>query len=790
MGTKRLMYLLFHCRYEIKDPTYSGDMEKRRLGEKNTWDVTTSFTQDDIDEGRIRYHQLPELPPENDYFRYRVLAKNLVTDWYEFRIMVTPIRVDITSNYVLELEGMKQGKIGQDYLEAVSTVIEHGPDQIVYNIMHAPSYGDLLIFEEETKSKMRLEVGSNVTQGDINANRLFYRKHRTSTQRQEDHFQFRVIIPGDDTTVDMFDIVYKPFPSEEKFINNLLTGVLEGDTQVITEDDLFIETREYRDFRYSITVPPMHGSIELMNLETGLIDNENVSTFTNKDIKLRKLYYRHDDSETTEDSFDFVSVPDVNQSTEDGIMPDELSGTFDISIQLVNDNAPRRVMDRVFDVVVDRGRVVTLNDIQFDDADRDFDVRELVYSWNEIANGRFVAAEDHSVELESFTQWDLEEGSVFFIHSGARYERSVLWVTDGDKSVHTLFEVRASDPFIVITNNTGLVLQKGKSVCMSLNNLTVETNLDVTRDSIKIIIAVPPMHGVIKKHNIQKNRFNMHDVKSKRIFYHHDNSNFIEDEFRFIAKTENLQVQGVVKINILTEDDIRPPTIVTNEVVIVEENGRITLTRQHLKTMHPEYSDDEIMYKVTKQPSHGLLVFKKSNGREAEEFTQEDINKKRLQYYNIEPGYVTDEIIFDVSNGITALTELSLLFEIEPILIPVMVTNFTVSESQGHVISTDIISVKNKRLVEEGLRYIVVSEPTSGWIENKENPQVRLVQFFHAEVMNEQIYYEHDGNETLKDKFSVLVRSTDGSKQSNPQDIWITVIPTNDQPPKVSLIYS
>ncbi len=63
-------------------------------------------------------------------------------------------------------------------------------------------------------------------------------------------------------------------------------------------------------------------------------------------------------------------------------------GTFDIKIQLRNDNVPKRVVEKPLNVVANRGRVITTADIMYMDPDVDFDSSDLRYVPGDIPNGQ------------------------------------------------------------------------------------------------------------------------------------------------------------------------------------------------------------------------------------------------------------------------------------------------------------------------------------------------------------------------------------------------------------------
>ena len=47
-----------------------------------------------------------------------------------------------------------------------------------------------------------------------------------------------------------------------------------------------------------------------------------------------------------------------------------------------------------------------------------------------------------------------------FRHRGSNFGRILIWVNDGQLWVSTELKVRASKPFVQITNNTGLIVQR------------------------------------------------------------------------------------------------------------------------------------------------------------------------------------------------------------------------------------------------------------------------------------------------------------------------------------------
>ena len=171
----------------------------------------------------------------------------------------------------------------------------------------------------------------------------------------------------------------------------------------------------------------------------------NISSFTNRNIRDNHVVYLHDDSENEEDSFTFMATPIIEQPdflvqeisefsgkfiisrclfsqkhqfctftlwlpfchfchaslTKLKLFVCFLLGTFDIKILLRNDNVPKRVVEKVLNVVANRGRVITTEDIMYKDPDVDFDSSELRYILEDLHNGQVPNHKVFSLKVNS-----------------------------------------------------------------------------------------------------------------------------------------------------------------------------------------------------------------------------------------------------------------------------------------------------------------------------------------------------------------------------------------------------
>lgn len=99
-----------------------------------------------------------------------------------------------------------------------------------------------------------------------------------------------------------FKIVCFVGPDSLTLINQtLLVG--EGNLLTISNASLFLKTKEADQFVFHIEKIPAHGDLIRMT-QSGRSEvlNGN-STFTTQDILSNMIFYQHDDSETTNDTF-------------------------------------------------------------------------------------------------------------------------------------------------------------------------------------------------------------------------------------------------------------------------------------------------------------------------------------------------------------------------------------------------------------------------------------------------------------------------------------------------------
>eukprot|EP00061_Rhincodon_typus_P018672 g47933.t1 len=468
----------------LRGPLFIGGIDDSTQREPN------SFSTLDLWYGRVLYiHDGSE--DSHDQFSFSVFTstKKLVPDYlkgdrqYRFNITVTPTNdapaLVLPEGLVVE---QSDAALITKHNLSVETNAVNQEIEIRYSIAKGPKYGEIQRLQSSGEWKKISSFSQR--QKDISAQKVEYELLEKPHEDTEDNFHFQLFSNHAVSLIYTFHTLIKADVNTINLTNNGLT-LVEGEGELITWAELFAETLNSKNFVYTIKQSPRFGKLKRINHSDSSNSNDNITTFTNEDILGQRLMYMHDDSESTHDEFIFVAAAADTAIDNSESDPNSLSimGTFFITIQLRNDEKPVRIVDQLFHVVRNGQRLLTFEDLRYHDPDSDFDDAQLLYTRRGIPNGDLVLVNNTSRKLFQFSQEDLEQKRVLFVHRGADNGRFVLFVTDGKHYTSSLLEVRASDPYVRIVNNTDLLVQKGQGKPLTTANLSVNTNLFIADEN-------------------------------------------------------------------------------------------------------------------------------------------------------------------------------------------------------------------------------------------------------------------------------------------------------------------
>ncbi|NWV10925.1 CSPG4 protein, partial [Ptilonorhynchus violaceus] len=778
-------------RYEITEPPHFGQVQRQHS--RGEWKQVGSFSQRSLQRSRVRYcSTFKEVQMENvtDQFKFKVSIGNTISEEHTFPIKVKWLRYSLLKRAPLEIEKSKK-YLNSDNLFAVIADLEIPEDELHFKLLSLPKNGQILLNDQPLKKD------SVFSQKDIADQKVAY--ELTSRYHEDNYDSFRFLISTkylESTSYD-FEVFIKSDFRKIILTNNGL-NVIEGEGELITSTKLFVQTLDNKTFQYEVIQFPKHGKLKLTNFSGPFEKNDNLTIFTNKDITDKCLMYVHDDSETAFDEF-LVRASSKESGKERNFNPEleplSVEIRFNISVQLKNDEKPVRVIDKMFSIVRNGQRLLTLADLCYHDPDSDFDDGQLLYTRRGISNGDLVLTNDTLHRLYQFKQVDLELKQVLFIHHGADFGRFVVFVTDGKHYTSFLLEVNATDPYVRLDNNTGLLVQKGKEETVSTANLSATTNQDIRNDhELTYEILSFPKYGRIYVNNLLMDSFTQLDLIKGHVTYRHDDSNNLIDTFNFTVRARDVHLDAGLQIRIYLESHQQPPRVVNKNSLLVEEGKPVKISKGKLQVVHENSSPSEIVFTVRQLPVHGYIrkfssqeSHLSSDQRPVLSFTQQDINEGRVQYVQTVSNQLDDCFFLDVTNGVQTVSGIEISVDIIPRMIPLEVQNFTVIEGGSKALVEDDLKISSIHFAGLSCEFILTEQPKHGYVENSHIPGINLTTFTRKQVEQELIYYVHDDSEELMDNFTVIVNNTELWKQSLPQTVFVTVTAVNDEAPVVKV---
>uniref|UniRef100_A0A8C7SJF5 Chondroitin sulfate proteoglycan 4ba n=1 Tax=Oncorhynchus mykiss TaxID=8022 RepID=A0A8C7SJF5_ONCMY len=815
-------------RYDVVKPPQYGELQ--RLDSSGEWKPTGSFSQRLLEKERLRYlstFQEIQTATATDYFKCKVTVAGRVDTELVFPVTVKWVHYNLVRNVMADINKVRKVTLDSQYLYATVDIVTLSEDDLHFRVLSSPKKGQLLLVHE------LLKKNSTFSQRNVTDLKVLYELVDRPYEDTSDTFKFQVFSKHAQSQSYDFQISIKA-DVNSVFIRNYKLSIMEGESKLITKDELFAETLSTKELYYTVTSSPKHGKLARINLSNSNASYNNILTFSNQDLLEERVMYIHDDTETTQDQFTFIAS--TSQESKSSVTDEEVGskeGTFNISIQLVNDEKPVRVVDKVFHVVRDGQRLLTLDDLCYHDADSDFSDGQLVYTRRGIPMGDLVLVNDTSHRLFQFTQKELEEKRVLFLHRGVNSGRFVLFVSDGKHLVSTLLDVSAHDPFLSLGNNTGLLVQKGKEVTLTTGNFSVLTNLNVRDDSeVTYKVSEPPKNGWLYRHGNISVEFTQHDLKKGLVSYRHDDSKNLADWFSVTVKAKGHALNARINVKAYLESHQRPPILQHNNTLLVEESkpveqeliyyihdssetlednftvvandtglrkqsspcivyiqvtavndqhpvitanrvlrvwvGSVTEIRSEDLDAQDEDTPPEELRVIVTPPSNGHLALKSALTRPILNYTLQHIYLGQLlfglNYGNFGPPY---RLFSRCILGAVVTEGDHIVIDKSKLDASNLMSKLPTPQRSSHEIWFQVKSLPQHGVVVVGERNLTVEKPN-----------------FSQYILNKYgITYRHDDSETLHDHFVFDTWLNPKGKPVLEEWFNITVIPVNDQPP-------
>ncbi|MBB6462118.1 cadherin-like domain-containing protein [Flammeovirga kamogawensis] len=715
----------------------------------------SSFTQQNIIDNKIQYvHNGSSTSSDSFTFKVADDGSNELSN-QTFNITITPIDDDaptITTNNGLALnEGaslnITSTELGADDSDSDNTTL-------IFTITAAPSNGQI-----ENSDNPGVSITS-FTQQNISDGKIQYVHNGTNTT--SDTFTFKIAdgVPNENTG-QTFNITINPIDDDAPTIttNNDL-ALNEGVSLNITSTELGADDSDSDNttLLFTITAAPSNGQIENS-------DNPGISinSFTQQNISNSKIQYVHNGSNTTSDTFTFKIA--------DGVPNENTGQTFNITINPIDDDTPTITTNN--GLALNEGASLNITSTELGADDSDSDNTTLIFTISAApSNGQIENSDNSGVSINSFTQQDISDGKIQYVHDGTNTTSDTFTfkIADGVPNENTgqTFNITINpidDDTPTITTNNGLALNEGASLNITSTELGADDS-DSDNTTLILTITAAPSNGQIENSDnpgVSITSFTQQNISDGKIQYVHNGTNTTSDTFTFkIADgvpNENTGQTFNITINPIDDD---APTITTNNGLALNEGASLNITSTELGADDSDSDNTTLIFTIIAAPSNGQIENSDNPGVSINSFTQQNISDGKIQYVHNGTNTTSDTFTFRVTDGASnEINGQTFNITINPVDddAPVIIVNNGISLNIGDTatITTLELEIDDSDSDNLSLQFIITTNPNNGYLENTDDIGNDISSFTQQDLIDQKIRYINNGNSADTDTFTFTV---------------------------------
>ncbi|KAM9846954.1 FRAS1-related extracellular matrix protein 2-like [Aulostomus maculatus] len=639
----------------VEDPPSMGEILVKGV-------PAARFTQADIINGVVVYaHTGGEIGLESQQDGFNLTLTDMSDDWtvggnkvngVHVRVTILPVdsqapEVGVGVQFSV-IEGEKT-TIGPQHLNAddndtpvddiLCTIIVQPTAGYVENISPAPG-------SEKSRSGTAI---SAFTIRDIKEGNIYYvQSIHKGVEPVEDRFTFRCSDGINFSENHFFPIVIIPANDEKPEIYLREIVVMEGmniviDTPILNGADADIPPEE---LMFIISKPPKHGAI-LNQLSTGSVL---VTNFTLEQIReASSIIYEHDDSETTEDSFD-VTLTDGKYSVQKTAM---------VMIIAVDDETPRMLINDGLEVEIGEtkeinNKVLKATDLDSDDSTLTYIIRFGPGQGLLQRKTPFGSIENVTVGM-NFTQADIDAGLISYTHNGQEGIRDLIKfdVTDGiNPLIDRYFYITIGSMDMVFPDvvSKGVSLREGGRVTLTTDLLST-TDLNSPDEHLVFTVTRAPVRGHLEctdNPGMPIGSFTQLQLAGSKIYYIHTSDDELKmDSFEFEVTDGYNPIFRTFRISIVDVDN-KKPVVTVNGLIVTEGQSKL-ITPFELTAEDQDTAEKLLKFTITQLPVHGKLLYNQS--RPVTSFTKQDLNENLISYKHDGTESSDDSFSFTVTDG-------------------------------------------------------------------------------------------------------------------------------------------
>ncbi|XP_014826319.1 PREDICTED: FRAS1-related extracellular matrix protein 1-like [Poecilia mexicana] len=497
-------------------------------------------------------------------------------------------------------------------------------------------------------------------------------------------FVFSVSDPHGGTVSGLvFNITVTPVDNlpPEAFTN--LLRVEEGGAAFVTEEHLLVQDRDSpeEELRVEVQKTARHGRLELQGgvlLQGG--------SFRLPDLRGLQLRYIHDDSETRQD--------EVGLKVTDG--QNSMDVVLQVQVRPMNDEPPQLGGGLQTSLSCEEGGRVQMTVDFLSATDRDSDDSRLAYMLaRSPGRGELQRA---GVKTDKFSQQDLLQGRVYYVHSGAEigpgpvFDTVTLIISDGEAGVMddcchgdappppvplhgtlpvfdlniTVLPVNNKVPEVTLGKSL-LLVDEGSRACLC-GGVLGASDPDSPPQELTFHLEALPLHGFLENvlpmpgseksgAGIPIESFSLTHLTLGFIRYVQSEHRGVEptaDQMSIRVSDGTFSSAPVPFHIIINPTNDEPPSLLLTNFT-VKEGGAKELTPPTLDACDLDVPADLLTFQVERPPSHGRLVRTTQGGAGAQvtTFTLQELHQgMTVLYVHDDSDTLEDGVLLQLSDGV------------------------------------------------------------------------------------------------------------------------------------------
>ena len=543
-------------------------------------------------------------------------------------------------------------------------------------------------------------------------------------------------------------------------VNNSLT-INEGETIVLSGADLSATDIDNADNALAFTVSGVtNGQFELV-----ASPGSEITSFTQQQITDGDMQFVHDGGE---------SAPAYSVTVSDGSLIDGPSAAS-VTFSNVND-APVLVNNAL---TISEGGMVILDGATLSATDVDTAANTLEFTTSSISDGQFELVASPGSAITSFTQQQITDGDVQFVHDGGESAPAYsITVSDGSltdgPSVASISFSNANDAPALV--NKSLTINEGETVVLSGADLSA-TDIDNADNALAFTVsgATNGQFELVASPGLEITSFTQQQITDGNVQFVHDGGESAPAYSITVSDGSMTDGPSVASISFSNANDA--PALVNNSLTI-NEGETIVLSGADLSATDIDNADNTLAFTVS-GVTNGQFELVASSGLEITSFTQQQITDGNVQFVHdggeSAPAYSISVSDGSLNDGPSAATISFSNANDAPVLVN---NSLTISEGQTVILNGTTLSATDLDNADSSLTFSA-SGVNGGQFELVTSSGLEISSFTQQQVTDGDVQFVHDGGESAP-AYSISV--SDGSLTDGPSAATISFSNANDAP--------